>query len=126
MTGIVPIGERPPGPHIVSVNSKENAMRQDANNTNETPNGKTVAGGFYMNRKTWDLVTVNGKKGILPTKDVYVKIPVVVMLVGAPVIGATLVMFLPFAGIALFLHAIYRKVVPAPAAVPGPAPARIG
>ena len=75
----------------------------------------TVKGGFYFDQKSWDLVTVSGKNGALPgtAQDLYLKIPVLLMLVGAPVIGATLVMFLPFAGIALFLHAGYRKAVPA-------------
>ncbi len=125
MTGVIPIGERLPRSHIVTVSNKENAMRRHTNDTNELPNGKMVAGGFYLNRKTWDLVPLNGKKGVLPTNDVYVKIPAFLVLLAAPVIGATLVMFLPFAGIALFVHALYRKVVPAPTAAPKAAPARI-
>jgi hypothetical protein len=92
------------------VSSKENAMRKHTNET-ETPNGKMVDGGFYLNRKTWDLVTVNGKKGVLPTNDVYVKIPALAMLVAGPVLGATLVVFLPFVGIALFAAAGLRKVM---------------
>jgi hypothetical protein len=92
--------------------------------------GSKVKGGFYFNQQSWDLVTVSGKHGALPgaARDLYLKIPVLLMLLGAPVIGATLVMFLPFAGIALFLHALYRKVVPAPVVTPEPepAPARIG
>ena len=36
------------------------------NEKNETRGGNKVDGGFYLNRKTWDLVTVNGKKGVLP------------------------------------------------------------
>jgi hypothetical protein len=89
--------------------------------------GSRVKGGFYFNQQSWDLVTVSGKHGVLPgtSRDLHLKIPVLLMLLGAPVIGATLVMFLPFAGIALFLHAGYRKVVPARATAPEPAPARI-
>ena len=72
-----------------------------------------VKGGFYFHQKSWDLVTVSGKAGVLPgtTSDQYLKVPLVLMLLGAPVFGATLVMFLPFVGIALFLHAIVRKAV---------------
>jgi hypothetical protein len=92
--------------------------------------GSRVKGGFYFNQKSWDLVTVSGKHGVLPgaSRDLHLKIPVFLMLLGAPIIGAALVMFLPFAGIALFLHALYRKVVPAPIVTPEPepAPARIG
>jgi hypothetical protein len=89
--------------------------------------GSRVKGGFYFNQQSWDLVTVSGKNGVLPgtARDLHLKIPVLLMLLGAPVVGATLVMFLPFAGIALFLHAGYRKIVPAPVAAPKPAPARI-
>jgi len=72
-----------------------------------------VRGGFYFHRKSWDLVTVSGKAGVLPgtTSDQYLKVPLVLMLLGAPVFGATLVMFLPFVGIALFVHAIAKKVL---------------
>jgi len=70
-------------------------------------------GGFYFNQKSWDLVTVSGKAGVLPgtTSDRYLRVPLLLMLLGAPVFGATLVMFLPFVGIALFGHAMVRKAV---------------
>ncbi len=72
-----------------------------------------VPGGFYFNQKSWDLVTVSGKAGVLPgtTSDQYLKMPLLLMLLGAPVFGATLVMFLPFVGIALFLHALIQKAM---------------
>jgi hypothetical protein len=63
----------------------------------------TVRGGFYFNRTTWDLVTVSGKRGELPV-GTYVRLPTFFALLAAPVLGATLVLFLPFAGIALFLR----------------------
>ena len=86
--------------------------------------GSKVKGGFYFNQQSWDLVTVSGKTGILPgrAQDLHLKVPVLLMLFAAPVVGAALVMFLPFAGIALFIHALYRKVVPAAAPVPEPKP----
>ena len=88
--------------------------------------GSKVKGGFYFNQQSWDLVTVSGKTGALPgtAKDLHLKIPVLLMLLAAPIIGASLVMFLPFAGIALFIHAGYRKLVPAPVPAPEPAPAK--
>ena len=72
-----------------------------------------VPGGFYFNRQSWDLVTVSGKAGVLPgtASDQYLKVPLLLMLLGAPVFGATLVMFLPFVGIALFIHAMCRKIL---------------
>ena len=86
-------------------------MRKHTNETKETPGAKMVDGGFYLNRKTWDLVTVNGKRGFLPTNDVHVKIPALAMLAAGPLLGATLVVFLPFVGIALFAAAGLRKVM---------------
>lgn len=88
--------------------------------------GSKVKGGFYFNQKSWDLETVSGKTGVLPgsAADLYLRLPVLVMLLGAPVFGATLVMFLPFVGIALFLHAVAKKALrPFTAARPEPAPA---
>jgi hypothetical protein len=111
MTGFSPIGELPPGAHIVTVISKEGAMRRHTDDAKVTPTGKTVDGGFYLNRKTWNLVTVNGRKGALPTNDVYAKIPSLAMLAAAPILGATLVVFLPFIGLALFAAAGVRKVL---------------
>jgi hypothetical protein len=72
-----------------------------------------VPGGFYFNQRSWDLATVSGKAGILPGRpsDQYLKVPLFLMLLGAPVFGATLVIFLPFVGIALFVHAMFRKAV---------------
>jgi hypothetical protein len=87
-----------------------------------------VPGGFYFNQKSWDLVTVSGKTGVLPgtTADLHVKVPLLLMLLGAPVFGATLVIFLPFVGIALFLHAMFRKLArPFAAGKLEKAPARV-
>jgi hypothetical protein len=90
--------------------------------------GSRVKGGFYFNQKSWDLVTVSGKTGVLPgtSSDLHLKVPVFFMLLGAPVLGATLVMFLPFVGIALFTQAMFRKAVKplAVAAVAKAAPVR--
>ncbi|HEX5854466.1 MAG TPA: hypothetical protein VFZ57_02500 [Thermoanaerobaculia bacterium] len=80
--------------------------------TTETRGGNRVAGGFYVNRKTFDLVTVNGRKGVLPgdANDLYLKVPALAMVVAAPLLGAAFVIFLPFVGIALFAAAGLRKV----------------
>ena len=87
--------------------------------------GSRVKGGFYFNQKSWDLVTVSGKTGVLPgsSADLHLRVPLFFLLLGAPVFGATLVMFLPFVGIALFLHAMSRKALkPFVAAKAEPAP----
>jgi hypothetical protein len=93
----------------VGVSSKEDIMKSE---TKETRGGNKVNGGFYVNRKTLDLVTVNGKKGVLPgdANDLYLKVPTLAMVVFAPLLGASFVIFLPFVGIALFAAAGLRKV----------------
>jgi hypothetical protein len=80
--------------------------------TKETRGGNRVDGGFYVNRKTFYLVTVSGKKGVLPgeANDLYRKIPTLAMVVAAPLLGASFVIFLPFVGLALFAAAGLRKV----------------
>jgi hypothetical protein len=60
--------------------------------------------GFYFNRKTWDIQL---EKGLDTTT---IKVPTLVMLLLAPALGATLVLFLPFVGIFLFGKALIDKL----------------
>ena len=78
--------------------------------TNE--GGTKVKGGFYWHQSEWELTTVDGAEGTLPggADAKYVKVPVPVMLVGAPLMGALLVMFLPLIGIALLVGHAGRNV----------------
>ncbi len=71
-----------------------------------TTAGSIVKGGFYLNRDKWDLVTVNGKQGKLPGADGqrYLRIPALVLLFLAPVLGGLFVAFVPFIGFALVLY----------------------
>jgi hypothetical protein len=68
--------------------------------------GETVKGGFYWNAAKWDATFVEGERGVLPggQGDVFRRIPVVLALLSAPLMGALFVMFLPFVGIALLLQ----------------------
>ena len=59
--------------------------------------------GLYLNRKTWEIITVDGKSPGANV-DSCVRVPTFLALLLAPILGATLVLFLPFAGIALFLR----------------------
>ena len=59
-------------------------------------------GGLYLNRDTWQIETVSGKSS-LPAGS-WIRLPTFLALLAAPVLGAALVMFLPFCGIALFLR----------------------
>jgi len=76
--------------------------------------GNKVPAGFYFNKKNWEIVTVSGKKGgVLPggAEAGYLKIPAVVMLAAAPVLGAAFVIFLPVIGFALLAGAAFKKTV---------------
>ena len=93
-------------------------MRQYTANTN-------VPGGFYFNKSSWDVVTVSGENGKLPSaKDdaPFVRVPTLAFLVAAPVLGASMVIFLPFIGFALFArHAFTRLADKARASATTPA-----
>jgi hypothetical protein len=75
-----------------------------------------VKAGFYVNRDSWTVKTISGKAGgVLPgdASSRWLRVPTLLMLVFAPLMGAAYAMFLPFIGIALFLQFIARKSVAA-------------
>ena len=89
--------------------------------------GNKVPGGFYFDRTSWQLVTVNGKEGTLPgEKDArYMKVPSLMVLAGAPVLGGAMVLFLPFVGFALFFrHLVTKSKETVAAATAATTPAR--
>ena len=69
-----------------------------------------VKAGFYWNPKEWEIVTIQGPGGILPgtSNDRYFRIPVLAMLLLAPVMGGLFVVFLPLIGFALVLQHLGR------------------
>jgi hypothetical protein len=75
--------------------------------------GTMVKGGFYWNRDRLNLITVNGKEGLLPGTDGqrYMRIPVLAMLLLAPMLGGLFVMFMPFIGFALVFQHLGRLTV---------------
>lgn len=78
----------------------------------ETTGGAKVDAGFYWNKKEWEMVTLSGKGGVLPgNPDThYVKVPLLAMLVMAPLMGGLYVMFLPFIGFALLFDYAGRRL----------------
>jgi hypothetical protein len=74
--------------------------------------GKKVNYGFYWSMKAWDMAMVPAEGGLLPgASDVrYTRIPTVLFLLMAPMMGALYVVFLPVAGFALVAHHAYRGV----------------
>jgi hypothetical protein len=73
--------------------------------------GEKVGGGFYVNRRTWEITVVN-REGVLAggLEDRYARIPALVALILAPLAGAAFAMFLPFVGIAMVLDLGARKL----------------
>lgn len=72
--------------------------------------GMNVRAGFYWNLRKWEMTSVARPGGILPGEagDTYVRVPVLALLVVAPIMGALYVMFLPFIGVAMVLAHLGR------------------
>jgi hypothetical protein len=72
--------------------------------------GMAVKTGFYWNLGTWQLLTVPKEGGLLPgrTEDRYLRLPVLLMLLVAPLMGALYVIFLPFIGFAMLAGFLAR------------------
>jgi hypothetical protein len=77
-----------------------------------TKGGHKVAAGTYWNMTNGSRVQME-QEGVLPgdQKTRYIKAPVAVMLMAAPVIGLVFAVFLPFIGIAMTLSLIGKKLV---------------
>lgn len=73
---------------------------------------QTVDNGFYLNMKTFSLATMS-QPGALPGTELetYRRVPMLAMLVAAPVLGLLFVMFLPLLGFFMALHLVGSKVV---------------
>jgi hypothetical protein len=75
--------------------------------------GTLVKGGFYFNRDKLDLITVSGKEGLLPGANGqrFLRVPVLAVLLLAPVLGGLFVMFMPFIGFALVFQHLGRLML---------------
>jgi len=73
--------------------------------------GHTVKAGTYWNLANGNRVQME-QEGVLPGSGTtrYIKAPVAVMLMAAPVIGLVFAVFLPFIGIAMALSLIGKKL----------------
>lgn len=67
--------------------------------------GDKVKAGFYFNMNSWEVSTMSGQGGVLAgaIDDRYLRVPLPMLLMLAPMMGAAFAMFLPFIGIALVL-----------------------
>jgi hypothetical protein len=73
--------------------------------------GNMVAAGTYWNVSTGARVDID-KEGMLPGdgKTTYVKVPGIMMLLMAPILGLVFAVFLPFIGIAMTVKLIGKKL----------------
>jgi hypothetical protein len=77
----------------------------------KTHGGQRVKGGNYWNFTTGDRITMDGP-GLLPggRDTVYFKLPPLVLLALAPILGLAYAVFLPAIGIGMALMVIGRKL----------------
>ena len=70
-----------------------------------------VAGGYYMNVRGWQLEAIDGASGTLPGGEDgrYVRVPVLGMLLVAPLFGLVFVVLLPFFGVAVLVEGLWRR-----------------
>lgn len=75
--------------------------------------GTEAQPGFYWNAADWQIVTVEKEPRALPggREQAYVKVPAVGMLMLAPLLGLSFVVFLPFVGFALVARQLGRKMM---------------
>ena len=74
--------------------------------------GNQTKGGFYWKKGEWEIVTVEGKNGMLPggNECEYMRIPGVLFVPLAMILGGAFVIFLPFIGFAMLFTMIATKV----------------
>lgn len=93
--------------------------------------GEAVKAGFYWRMAHWQIVTIAENGETLPGNagEPYLRIPALLMLLLAPIMGGLLVIFLPFVGVAIVLqHAVRAafRAVHKTAEESGPAPKEQG
>jgi hypothetical protein len=71
--------------------------------------GTKVAGGYYLNLRTWDFQAVDGEDGALPGTDTFLHLPAVAVLPAALVLSFVFVVFLPAIGFGLTAYVAAKK-----------------
>lgn len=77
--------------------------------------GTRVKCGYYWNPAKWEIVTIPREGGLLPggPEHRYLRLPILVLLMLAPVMGGFYVVFLPFIGFFMVLRLAGRKTAEA-------------
>jgi hypothetical protein len=75
--------------------------------------GTAAKTGFYWDLRKWEMTMVPKQGGILPgdATERYLKVPVLALLVVAPLMGAAYAMFLPFIGFAMLFTFLGKKAL---------------
>ena len=75
--------------------------------------GSEAQPGFYFRTADWQIVAIEKGPQALPggPGQAYVRVPAVGMLVLAPLLGLSFVVFLPFVGFALVARQVGRKMM---------------
>ncbi|MGE5244283.1 MAG: hypothetical protein ACM3SQ_08660 [Betaproteobacteria bacterium] len=78
--------------------------------------GDAVKKGFYGSIRRWTIEMIKADGGMLPgTPDErYVRLPVIVVLIAAPVMGLAFAVFLPFIGFVMLGAFGWRKLTGRP------------
>jgi hypothetical protein len=74
---------------------------------------ETVNPGFYWNPTTWEVTTIERKGAALPGgEDInYHRVPLLLVLMLGPILGAAYVIFLPLIGFGLFFGFAGKKAL---------------
>jgi hypothetical protein len=75
--------------------------------------GMKASKGYWFSTRSWTLHPVSTEGEVLPgaAGEKYVRIPLLLAFVVAPLMGAAFLMFLPFIGFYLALHAAVRPLL---------------
>ena len=76
--------------------------------------GERVGRGFYWNTKGWEAQAVSAEGGVLSggPEDTFVRVPLLAVLIVAPIMGAVYAIFLPFIGfamVAMYLGGLLKR-----------------
>ena len=79
---------------------------------------ETVKGGYYFNLHGWHMEAVDGTAGTLGGGESarYIRVPLLALLVAAPLLGLAFVVLLPFLGLAVVIEQGWVKARQAVAA----------
>src|SRR5208282_5410249 len=106
-----------PGPVLRSASYEKSARClslscEEVNKMFNYKGGNRTKGGFYLKKGEWEIVTLEGKNGMLPggNECEYLRVPGILFVPLAVTLGGAFVIFLPFIGFAMLFAMIATKV----------------